>query len=253
MGIGIGIGMGISGFGYRTVPLIPGTDYGALAIANGLGVVGWYRGDLGVTGTAGTGKASWAPVAGLMSAITPHGTATNGIGSVTAGLNGKAGLKLDGSTQIGQYTAPVLAAPNATNWHRYWIARQASAGVSGGVRKVFGDAGDVYRLELASATVIYAYGAGPSTPGVTHDVWQRGRVCYTGSTTGEYKQGASLLTGGTGATAAPGTTRQFGSLLLNWEFLLYMELTGPKANFLTFAGLADTAARTVDWTTAVEI
>lgn len=231
-----------------------GTDYAALAVANGLTVVGLFRADIGLSGSQGTGLASWAPLAGTMSAITPHGSATNGIGNATAGLNGKAGLIQNGATQKGMYTAPALAAPGTANWHRYWIARQAT-GNSGSVRKALSETGDAYKVELAAGTVLYAYGAGPSgSPGVNPDTWQRGRISYTGAdSNGEFKLGANLVTGGTGANTAPATARQFGDLLLNWEWLMYLEVTGPKANFLTFAGLADTAARTVDWTTAIEI
>lgn len=234
-----------------------GTDYGALAVSNGLTVIGYYRADYApsVTGSSGTGKASWAPISGAMSAITPDGSATNGIGSATAGVNGRAGLKLNGATQMGAYTAPVLAAPGTTNWHRYWIARQASGG-SGGVRNVLsGSDTTAYMVQLAAGTVIYAYGTGASaSPGTVDDTWQRGRVSYTGVTaTGEFKLGSNLVTGGGAATtAAPATARTFGSLLLNWEWLMYMEVTGPLANFHTFATAADAAAQT-DWTSAVQI
>jgi hypothetical protein len=231
-----------------------GTDYAALAAANGLTFIGGYRADLGVTGTSGTGKASWAPLPGsALSAVTPDASATNGIGSVTAGLGGKAGLLLNGATQMGQFTAPALAAPATTNWHRYWIQRQPSPG-TGAVRCVFDRNADAdQKVEYSSPTNLAAYGCGVAGATVL-DAWQRCRVSYTGAGTSEFKWGSgSTTSGGSASNVAPNTSRRFGSLLLNQEFLLYVELTGPKANFLTWAGLVDTASRTVEWTTAIEI
>ncbi len=55
----IGLGMTISGFGFR---VSSGVDaFAALATANSLTTIGLFRGDSGVTGTSGTGKASWKP------------------------------------------------------------------------------------------------------------------------------------------------------------------------------------------------
>ncbi len=111
-----------------------GTDYAALAVSNSLTVIGYFRADLGVTGTSGTGKASWANQSGAMSAITPHGGATNGIGSVGAGLNSKASLIQNGVNQKGLMTAPTLAAAGTTNIHKYWIGRQiAGSGTPRGI------------------------------------------------------------------------------------------------------------------------
>ncbi len=244
--------MTISGFGYR-VSSFSGTDYGALAIANGLTLVGWYRSDLGVTGTSGTGKASLAPVAGSLSAITPHGSATNGIGSVGAGLNGKASLIQDGSTQKGLLTAPTLAAPGTTNIHKYWIARQVGSGIGtprGILQEGGGGAYDVY---LANATSVLASGTGIVTgQNLTNNVFQRYRVTWCVNPS-EFKLGNLTALTSNGTSSAPNTARTFGDILTSYEWLMYLECTGPKANFLTFAAAADTAARTVDWTTAIEI
>ena len=234
-------------------PAPTGTDFAALAAANGLTTVGYWRADFGLSGASGSGFASWTNLSGSSSAITPDGTATNGIGTATAGLGGRAGLVQNGATQKGTFTAPVLAAPGTTNWHRYWIARQSSTGVSGAARKFLSETGDAYKIEAASTTVIYAYGAGPSgSPGIVNDTWERGRVSYTGSTTGEFKLGSTLVTGGTGGNTAPATTRQFGDLLSNWEWLMMIEVTGTKANFLAFATAADAAAQST-WTNAIQI
>ena len=227
------------------------TDYAALAVAHGLTVVSYRRGDSGLTGSSGTGAASWANLAGAASAITPHGSATNGIGAATAGLGGKAGLKLDGSTQKGLFTAPALAAPATTNIHDYWIARQASggSGVARGVLQETGGANDVY---MGTALAITALGANVSSV-IVNDAWQRCRISRTGGAGCEIKCGAAAAVTGTGPNTAPNTARVFGDLLLNWEWLLKMQLIGPKANFLTFSAAADVAARTVDWTTAIQI
>ncbi len=187
-----------------------------------------------------------------MSAITPHGSATNGIGSVSAGLGGKAGVLLDGSTQKGAYTAPVLAVPGTTNWHRYWIARQIAG--TGGVRLILSETGNVYMVQFATSVQVYAYGCQSNGNLVATGTWQRGRVSCTGASTGEIKIGNQTPgTGGTGAVnTAPDTARQFGDLGLNWEWLMYGEFTGTKANFLTFAAAADSLALTT-WTSAIEI
>jgi uncharacterized repeat protein (TIGR02059 family) len=230
-----------------------GTDFGALAVANGLGVVGYFRADFGLSGSSGSGLAAWANLAGAMSSITPHGSATNGIGTATAGLGGRAGLIQNGATQKGAYTAPVLAVPGTTNWHRYLIARQAAGG-SGAARKVLSETGDAYKVEFASALQVYAYGCQSNGNLVTSDVWQRWRISCTGANTGEIKIGSQAVgTGGTGAlNTAPDTARQFGDLPLGLEWLMYMELTGTKANFLTFAAAADAAAQST-WTNAIQI
>jgi hypothetical protein len=210
-----------------------GTDFAALAVSNGLGVVGYFRADSGLSGSSGSGLASWAPLSGAMSAITPHASATNGIGAATAGLGGRAGLKLNGATQMGQYTAPTLAVPGTTNWHRYWVARQASSGVSGAAREILTESGNAYMVQFASSTQVYAYGCQSNGNLATNDVWQRYRTSCTGANTGQIKIGSQAAgTGGTGATnTAPNTARVFGNLVLNHEFLMYMEVTGPLANF----------------------
>ena len=224
-----------------------GTDYGALGIAQGLSLVGYFRADYGVSGTAGSGKALWAPIAGTMSAMTPDGTATNGIGSVSAGLGGRAGLLTNGASQMSQYTAPALVAPGTTNWHRYWLQKQLSPG-SGAVRKVFDDAGSGYKVEYSTATNLAAYGCGVAAA-TNQDVWQRCRISYTGSGTSEIKWGNGTATsGGSASNTVPGTARTFGNLVWGVEALMYLEFTGTKANFLTFCGLADTAIQT-DWGT----
>lgn len=229
-----------------------GTDYAALAISNGLTVGAYYRGDFGLSGAAGSGYASWANISGAIGAITPHGSATNGIGSAGTGLNGRASLKQDGATQKGQFTAPALAVPGTTNFHKYFITKQASGG-SSSPRGILQETGGVYDVYMSTGTVMNASGTGPVTPqNITQDVWQRTRISWTGGAGCELKIGSSAAVTGSGVNTAPNTARLFGDLLSNWEWLMYLELYGPKANFLTFAAAADTASQD-DWTSAVQI
>lgn len=119
-----------------TAPAFSG-DFAALATTYSLTVKGFWRGDLGVSGTTGTGKALWTNQSGTFGNIAPDVGATDGIGSVGAGLNGRASVITNGSTQRGAYTATAQVAPNTTNLHKWIIAREISptGGVPRGDRK----------------------------------------------------------------------------------------------------------------------
>ncbi len=110
---------------------------------------------------------------------------------------------------------------------------------------------DVYFNSSVGMTIA---GTGVAGPNITNNVFERCRVSWTGAVaTNEAKVGSQAAVTGTGSNVTPNTARAFSDLLTNYEWLMYLEVTGTKANFLTFAAAADTAARTVDWTTAIEV
>jgi hypothetical protein len=247
--------------GYMAPYLLTG-DFGALFLSYGLAVRRYNRGDLGVTGTQGTGKASWANQLGDGSAITPGAAASsNGIGSVGTGLNGKASIVTDGTTQNGQYTHPTSSAPGTLNHHIYAVERVLVTPVSVG-----------YMHSANSNPVVFVIGGQTSpaadmlctngtplaqTTGVVINQWYRLRASWTDSVADELRVGAHATTGIDMGAGAMGTQWGFGAayngtVLVSIETLLLMHIEGPKATFLTACADADAKARTY-WTTAIEI
>lgn len=226
-------------------------NFAALAIGAGLGVVGYYRADQGVSGVAGSGSALMKNLSGADSDIIPDGAATNGIGTLGLGLNSRPSLIQNGATQKGKYTAPALALPGTTNFHKYYLAYQPTG--AGAPRGVLQETGGAYDVYLSTATLLNLTGTGIAAQAITQDVWQRTRISWTGGAGSEVKIGSAVAQTGVGSNVAvPNVNRFFGDLLCTFRWLMYIELTGPKANFLTFAGLADAVTQT-EWSNAIQI
>lgn len=237
-------------------------DFGALFNSySGLTVRAYYRGDLGVSGTTGTGKSAWANQLGDFSAMAPGSGMTNGIGTPGTGLNGKASLIANGATQCGNYTAPSAPAPATTNVHLYAIERFPSAPSSIG----YMHSSNPYTLDQAASQANPAAnvtmqngGVGPITSGVVLNQWYRLRASFMGGTI------ADVLRIGAHAPTSVATSNTVSNLVWGWggaynatvlcplEGLLYVHVEGPLATFLTAAADADAKAQAF-WTSAIEI
>lgn len=234
-----------------------GGDFGALFASYGLTVNAYFRGDLGVSGTTGTGRTTWANQLGSGSNITPGVGATNGIGSVGAGLNGKASLDTDASTQFGVHTLPTSVTPGTTNRHIYAIKKTLVTPVS--IAYLFTTAGvttsiNPFQVSPAANENIFNGSAGADTTGVVINQWYRARYSWIG--------GLDQIRIGTHEPAPVATSN--GPLGTAWTIcgvntasasqshLLYVCVDGPLATFLTAAADADAKAQ-LFWSNAIEI
>jgi hypothetical protein len=233
-------------------------DFAALAATFGLTVRGHWRGDMGVSGTLGTGAASWANQMGSASAIA--GADTNGLG-VTAGLGGRAGILLGTATGYGTYTMPAQAAPATTNTHQWWIGRFLAT--PSGAGTIFIDSTGLNAVQIVSGQTtpaanvwLYNNGAGPTTTGVVINQWYRGYACETGSANDKLRIGANAPAQSATTNTAHTTSRTIGaSSGINRgqiELLDFLELEGTLANLLLFDAAAAPQAQSW-WTSAIEI
>jgi hypothetical protein len=257
-----GHGLGV-GLGDQQGPVASFTgDFGALFAGYGLTVRSYRRGDLGVTGTTGAGKTNWANQAGDGSTMSPGAAGSaDGIGSVGAGLNSKASVTTNGTTQCGQYTHPTSAAPGTTNHHIYAVERVLATPASQGWVHSANANGLVFvpAVQTAPATeMVFSDGTlvGP-TSGVVNTQWYRLRASFTNSTSDQLRVGAHVVTGTNSGNSVIGTQWGYssaynGTALISIETLLLMHIEGPLATFLTAAPDADAKVRTF-WSTAIEI
>lgn len=240
-------------------------DFAALAATYSLNVRLFARGDLGVTGTTGTGKSSWANQSGDGSAITFGSGATNGIGSVGA-LNGKATVLGNGATQFGGYTFPSGPLPGTTNRHLYLVQRiVANPGASQGYMHFgTGFGANQYLNCFADQTspaadiVLGNVSPGAQTSGVIINQWYRGKVSFIGGAD-VIRWGAHAPTAVTTGNYQIGNAWSFnhngsGSAIIGTETALIMHLEGTLANYNLFTAAADPLLATF-WSgaTAIEI
>ncbi len=255
----LGLDLNISNRRIVSVAAFDG-DFAALAATYGLTARAFFRGDLGVDGTQGTGKATWANQSGSASGVTT--VHVDGVGSLGVGLNGKASVDSNGTSQSGIFTMPVQVAPATTNFHRWSIMRINATPVSSG--SLFSSSGNeavqVKASQVSPAANMWAYnnGAGSSTTGVVINQWYRLRASYTGSANDQIRVGAHAPAPALTSNTAPGGTTRglFGSpnygTLVAASVLGYLELEGALANFLLFDAVAGPAAQSF-WSPAIEI
>ena len=235
-------------------------DFAALAVRYKLEeVYAFYRSDLGVTGAQGTGKASWANQFGTSQTMLSD--AANGIASPGVGLNGKASLFTDGTTQGGKYIMPAIAAPSATNTLHTWIVGRILAPPAGGVFGGF--CGDI-NSDVGIATdgpntvqlkLVNGLNTGPKTTTLVALTWYVFRGSFTGSANDQFRVGKITPVQSAAGNSAPLPQRTLfydGPSLIASEALAAMQLRGPLPIFLSFDGAASKAARTF-WSTAIEI
>ncbi len=230
------------------VPMwVPGTptftgDFGAIFTANSLTVVHYVRSDLGRT-LAGSNLTSIAAQTGPT--IT-EGAGGAGLATATTGLGGHAGF-VTNSGQWGTYTL-ALSAPGTTPFHEWIVMRRISTGSQSFITGGVGLAGYFIQSDAAGAS----YGnnttyAGPVT--MTANAWGCLEVSFD-NTTGDYiKFGAgSPSTGATMGNSAPAGSRALGANAAGgnagvFEYLCRIIVTGSRANFVTAAAAAKTAAQ----------
>ncbi len=237
-------------------------DFAALFTSFGLNVRVYRRGDLGVTGTTGTGKTNWANQSGDGSTMSPGSAgAANGIGSVGAGLNGKASVVTNGATQNGQYTLPSSVAPATTNHHIYAVERilvtpvavgymhsantQPTVDVSGGQVSP--------RCDMLATNGNVASSATP----LVINQWYRLSYSLTGSAADRFQVGSVVAAPQDGGNGALGTQWGWsaaynGTVLVSLESVLKMHIEGPKSTYLTAKAAADPLLQTF-WTNAIQI
>jgi hypothetical protein len=223
-------------------------DFAALAVSFGLTVRAHYRSDLGVSGTTGAGKTTWANQSGSASAVTVTGSQADGIGTPGAAVNGMTSLVLNGTSQAGAYTMPAQSAPATTNFHKWWVGRQTAFSSANWL--LFGSQCGAINNDVTPKANIYQYnsGLGANVSGAVINQWYRGYLSYTGSASDTIRYGAHTASGATSNTA-PSTSRSIacdlgGTNRVAYEFLDLMELEGTQANFFLFDAAAGPAART---------
>lgn len=248
-------------------------DFGALAASYGLTVRGYWRADLGVSGTAGSGKALWTNQSGTHGNIVPVTSgAADGIGTPGAGLNGHASLIQNGSTQGGKYTNLSQVAPGTTNRHKFFIGRLLATSGSflyilrSGNEGQFDGSGDQIGT-VSTGTANFKWGSvaagspAPTTPTSTRvlNTWYRFSHSLLGGANDVFRVGNETigpLNTGIGALSAGTTTvgcfNDIGQLKANFEWLLDLDLEGTMANYLSFRADADAKSQTF-WTNAIEI
>ena len=217
-------------------------DYGALFSGySGLTVRSYMRGDLGVTGTTGTGKSAWANQLGDGSAMGPGiANASNGIGSV-GNLNGKASIVVDGATQCGLYTFPSSVAPGTVNQHLYLVHVMLAAG--GGY--VAASAAGPYLIKPGATgdQQIGNAAGGATSSGEALNNWHRTRCSWTGGPD-VLRVGAHEPAPVNTSNNGPGTSWGFGANIAgasptSFATVLRVHVSGPLATFLTAAAAAD--------------
>lgn len=233
--------------------------FNTLAASYSLNTRCFRRGDLGVAGTTGTGKTTWANQSGDFSAMTAGSGTTNGFGSVGAGLAGKASVTTDANTQYGTYTAPSATAPATTQHMIYAIQRILATPPSVGYMH---DAAPCVVNMLGGQTSpaananIFCGSPGATTTGVVINQWYAMIFLFKGGSD-IIKIGAHAPTPTGGSNNAPGLTWTFGaagngSVKCQLETVLKMHLEGTTANLLAFAADAGTKAQSF-WNNSIEI
>lgn len=233
-------------------------NFGALFSSYaGLTVRAYRRGDLGVSGTTGTGVSAWANQTGDASAMAPTAGATNGIGTPTAGLNGHAGLASNGSNQSGAYSfSGAFAAPGTTNLSIWAIGRTLVA--ANGWMHSSGTAFGLYSAGLGGGNLqAWDNGSGMFTNTAVANQWYRIRCTFYGSNE-DLRIGNKIGSlGSPSGNVAFNASWGWGSLpsgasKLSTEELCFVLVEGPRATFLTAAADADAKSQTF-WSSAIEI
>lgn len=236
-------------------------DFGALAVSYGLAVAEYRRGDLGVTGTTGTGKSSWANQQGRISAITPGTGATNGIGAVGTGLNSKASVITDGATQGGTFTDASPVTPGTTNVHDWMIVRFVSSPApnagyiqnDGGFSALYVHAG---QTAPACNVILLATSPGNPATGVVANQWYLLRSSHIGGNdilrVGAHAPTPTTLGNHASTNTFSWSASTDGSARLAQEVLCKMRLEGPLAAFQSFDADASVKARSF-WSNVIEI
>jgi hypothetical protein len=252
-------GFGLSG-GAPAAPVVFDGDFGALfASYGGLTVHVCCRGDLGQSGSQGSGKAVWANQRGAGSNIVPAATgAANGIGTPGAGLAGKASLVGNGVTQCGTITLPTGPTPGTTNRHIVKVKRVlASPGTvqymestgGGATTSVIGGQGNPNANEL-----IFNGAPGASTTGRVINTWYMCRYSWIGGLD-QIRVGSNEPTPVSTSNSPLGTTMSFcgvDTAEAPHEHLLYMVIDGPLATLLPAYADACIKAQAF-WSNAIEI
>lgn len=213
----------------RYAPATAG-NFGALFT----GVLQYLRADLGVTQTGGIVSA-WADQSGNGVNVTQGSGA--GIGNVTAGLNGHAGIGGNGTTQFGNFTLN-LPAPSITPTF-YWTIWRLM-GATGNPGNLLGGASHLVFVNQATTNCFFNNGGsgGPVTTEI--NAWGRLEVAFTHSAADYIKFGSQkLITGDVGNNAASAHTILAN---LNAEILVHIALNNiPSQAVLDAASAAATS------------
>ena len=232
-------------------------DLGAVFASYGLTVNAFFRPDIGLSGTTGTGKSGWANQMGATTdMVIGTSGATNGLGTPSTPFAGRTGLIINGTDQFGKYTLPSSITPGTTNFHIYSLFRILSVPTIGYLHAGPSANVDIYAGQTPPAANFNIFNGsyGAPTTGVVTNQWYRMRVSWIGGLD-VVRVGAHEPTPTTTSNSPMNTAWTWGgvtSAACNVESLGFLHITGPMATFLTAAADADAKARAY-WSTSIEI
>lgn len=207
------------------------------------GVLQYLRSDLGLT-TNGPIVNAWADQSGNGVHVT-EATAVVGLGTVTAGLNGHAGIA---GGLIGQYGTFVLnLPPPGTTPTFFWGVARLLTNPGVGQGWLLGEATAqmlVYAAAGANMSLFNNAGVGPAT--ATVNSWGRFEAAFTFTASDYVKFGTPAGTTGNAGNADPASPRTLfaqggGGNPGNWELLTLVTMNNvPSAGALAAASAAVT-------------
>jgi hypothetical protein len=221
-------------------------DFGAITP----GVALYLRGDLG-RGLTSTTVNTWANQAGAATGVTEK-TAGVGIGSVGAGVGGRAAVVLNGSSQAGTYTL-AMPAPGTTPTFYYLISKQSRTSLAGAPQRILAGAtgNDFLLYQDAGSDTLRMYGTAgfqDVSPSITH-VWARTALLFDGTAASRIKWGSyATVTGAACQTASAASARVLGfdassGSYNQGEFGLILTANGvTAANYAATLAALDAAA-----------
>lgn len=205
------------------------------------GVIQYLRSDLGL-GVTGPIVNSWADQSGNGWNVT-EGTATVGLGTVTPGLNGHAGIVGGTGGQFGSMSGLTLPAPGTTPSFFWGVARLITSPGAGQGWLTSAGAAALLLYANAGANLTNFNGGAQSAAAVTLGSWGRLEALFANSAADYTKFAASVGTPGASGAGASATRFLFatntGANPGNWELLTLVTLNNiPSAPVLAAAAAA---------------
>lgn len=172
------------------------------SLISSVSVLQYLRSDLGL-GVTGSVVNSWADQSGNSHNVS-EGTSTVGIGGVTTGLNGHAGIASNGSTQFGKYTQF-----ETVPYWIWWVGRLLAT--PSAAAQLFGDnggsAGNVTFATPSSNNLYINNGATLGPLLQTTNQWIRGEALFANAGADYLKTGSSTSSVGSAGSTAGGGPR----------------------------------------------
>ena len=248
IGIGIGLSLGTA----QGTGAAGGTNFATLldSLTSAGSTVGYYRSDLGLS-TTGSVVNTWANQSTSANKFgnCVEGSAGVGIGSVTAGVGGKAGVASNATTQYGKITTvpSPLVAPATTPLNMYIVARSTALPSANSI--LVGNSGFNFTIvQLPSSLTVEMYNGAAQATALVTNAWARARASFTGTTSDEIKWGSAAAVTGTSCLNNPSGTLSMGVFAAEnggnvspWEIALLLLSTASAASFKAAAPTLDAA------------